>query len=74
MGTPSGPCCDDDAELEKLAQQSADEVLSTQEPVMLQPMNSRERWVVHNTIASIDGVRSDSVGEGRVRRVRIEIE
>ena len=34
-------------------------------------MNSRERWVVHNALSDEKGVRSESEGEGRMRRVKL---
>lgn len=38
----------------------------------LEPMSSYERRVVHKTVSEIDGVESESVGEGRDRRVVIK--
>ena len=35
------------------------------------PMNSRERWFVHNALKDERGVRSESEGEGARKRVRI---
>ncbi len=34
-------------------------------------MNSRDRWVVHNALKELEGVESQSVGEGRLKRVKI---
>jgi|GEM_PF-3117984 len=64
----------EDAALEKLAQESAAEVSKTGEPVVLRPMNSKERWVIHNAVKEFRGLRSESTGEGRTRRVKIERE
>ncbi len=64
----------DDAALEKLAHESAAEVTKTGEPVLLRPMNSKERWIIHNVVNETAGLRSESVGEGRMRRVKIEPE
>ncbi len=64
----------DDAALEKLAHESAAEVTRTGQPVVLRPMNSKERWVVHNVVNETPGLRSESEGEGRMRRVKIEPE
>ncbi len=64
----------DDAALEKLAHESAAEVTKTGQPVVLRPMNSKERWVVHNVVNETPGLRSESEGEGRMRRVKIEPE
>jgi len=57
------------AELQKLAHSTADRVLDSGEPVRLSPMNPFERKVVHDAIATVDGVRSESEGEEPHRRV-----
>jgi spoIIIJ-associated protein len=58
-------------ELQQLARRTADEVLDSREPARLTPMNPFERKVVHDTIAGIDGVRSESEGEEPQRRVLV---
>ncbi len=63
----------DDA-LEALAREPAEEVSKTGTPKLLRPMNSKERWVVHNAIKDMQGLRSESIGDGRQRRVKIEPE
>jgi spoIIIJ-associated protein len=57
------------AELTKLAQQTAEQVLSSGEPVRLTAMNPFERKVVHDAISATDGVSSESEGEEPNRRV-----
>ncbi len=64
----------DDPALEKLAHESAAEVTRTGQPVLLRPMNSKERWLIHNVVNETPGLRSESEGEGRMRRVKIEPE
>jgi spoIIIJ-associated protein len=56
-------------ELAKLAADTAERVLGNGEPVRLSPMNPFERKVVHDAIAAIDGVTSESEGEEPNRRV-----
>jgi spoIIIJ-associated protein len=56
-------------ELTILAQQTAEQVVSTGEPVRLSAMNPFERKVVHDAIAALDGVVSESEGEEPSRRV-----
>jgi spoIIIJ-associated protein len=56
-------------ELTALAKQTAEEVLSSGEPVRLSPMNPFERKVVHDAISATDGVISESEGEEPNRRV-----
>jgi len=57
------------AELQKLATDTADRALQSGEPVRLAPMNPFERKVVHDALAAIDGVHSESEGEEPHRRV-----
>jgi len=61
-------------ELQKLAQETAERVQASGEPVRLSPMNPFERKVVHDAVASIDGVRSESEGEEPHRRVVVLVE
>jgi spoIIIJ-associated protein len=42
--------------------------------VLLRPMNAHERKVVHNTVAGIKGVRTESVNQGISRCVQIKRE
>lgn len=62
------------AELTALATATAAEVLASGEPALLAPMNPFERKVVHDAIAGIDGVRSESEGEEPNRRVVVLVE
>jgi spoIIIJ-associated protein len=57
------------AELQSLARETAQRVLDGGEPVRLSPKNPFERKVVHDAVAAIDGVRSESEGEEPHRRV-----
>jgi spoIIIJ-associated protein len=56
-------------ELGALAAQTARTVLDSGSSVRLTPMNPFERKVVHDVIATIDGVRSESEGEEPQRQV-----
>jgi spoIIIJ-associated protein len=56
-------------ELRSLAETTAKRVLEDGESARLSPMNPFERKVVHDTIADIDGVISESEGEEPNRRV-----
>ncbi len=51
------------AELEKLAAEVVDRVRDGGEPQRLDPMNPFERKVVHDAVATVDGVFSESEGE-----------
>jgi spoIIIJ-associated protein len=58
-------------ELSRLATDTAAHVLESDEAAPLTPMNPFERKVVHDAVAAIDGVRSESEGEEPNRRVVI---
>lgn len=58
-------------ELVALARDSATRVSSSGESARLAPMNPFERKVVHDAVAAIDGVASESEGEEPNRRVVI---
>lgn len=55
-----------------LAKNSANKVLETGSGVELGVMSAMERKIIHLTIEQIDGVKSESVGEGEERRVIIK--
>jgi spoIIIJ-associated protein len=57
--------------LDALARSKAEEVRRSGKPVLLDAMGSRQRWIVHNAMRNESGVRSESIGEGRVKRVKI---
>jgi spoIIIJ-associated protein len=55
--------------LSALAQRTATEVLEGNASVRMDPMNPFERKIIHDTVAAIDGVESESEGEEPNRRV-----
>jgi spoIIIJ-associated protein len=57
------------AHLSSIAGEAARRVAQSRQPERLSPMNPFERKVVHDVIASVDGVRSESEGEEPNRRV-----
>ena len=57
------------ADLSSLAGEAAQRVAESRQPERLSPMNPIERKVVHDVIAAVDGVRSESEGEEPHRRV-----
>ncbi|GAA1267104.1 protein jag [Saccharothrix xinjiangensis] len=57
------------AELAELGRTTAEKVASTGEKVRLQPMTPFERKVVHDAVATVAGVHSESEGEEPQRRV-----
>ena len=60
-----------EAELVLLAQMASKKVISFRKPLSLQPMIPRERRIVHLALAGIEGVRSQSDGEGDNRSITI---
>jgi spoIIIJ-associated protein len=57
------------AQLAELARNTANSVRETGEPLRLTAMNPFERKVIHDAVATIEGVRSESEGEEPQRRV-----
>jgi spoIIIJ-associated protein len=60
--------------LESLAEKTVGRVLARNEPVVLQPMNSYERMIVHSVVSQYQGVSSSSSGEEPNRQVTISPE
>ncbi len=60
------------AALGRFAMKVAEEVLSTGESRRLEPMNSADRKVVHDTLMEVAGVSTRSEGEDPKRRVVVE--
>jgi spoIIIJ-associated protein len=56
-------------ELQDLGRATAERVLADGEKIRLQPMTPFERKVVHDAVASVEGVHSESEGEDPRRRV-----
>jgi spoIIIJ-associated protein len=55
--------------LRELAQGIGQKVLSTGKPYHFDPMSAMERRVVHMALMAVDGLRTESEGEGRFRHV-----
>ena len=60
--------------LQALAKNTAQKVLETKKPAVLDPMPAYERRIIHLTIEGIEGVSSESSGEGTERRIVIKPE
>ena len=60
-----------DERLRQTANRSADQVRKNGEPVELEPMSAAERRVIHMALAEVPGVRTESAGDSRDRRVVI---
>ena len=60
-----------ESDLTALAQRIGAKVRSTGRSFAMEPMNPYERRIIHSAIGKMEGVRSESKGEGRDRRVVI---
>ena len=58
-------------ELELMAQKAADKVKVSKVPFVFDPMNAQDRRIIHNSIVDVEGVRTESEGDGQMRRVKI---
>lgn len=61
-----------EAFLKELGQEIADQVTKTKKSVMLQPMSSYERRIVHLELSERSDIVTESIGEGPERRVVIK--
>ncbi len=57
--------------LKALAQRTANKVLRQGRRITLEPMNPYERRIIHSTVADIEGIYSNSIGEEPYRKVVI---
>ena len=60
-----------ESDLTALAQRIGNKVRKTGRSFAMEPMNPYERRIIHSAISKMEGVRSESKGEGRDRRVVI---
>ena len=60
-----------ESDLTALAQRIGTKVRKTGRSFAMEPMNPYERRIIHSAISKVEGVRSESKGEGRDRRVVI---
>jgi spoIIIJ-associated protein len=58
-------------ELEMMAQKAAEKVITTRVPFVFDPMNAQDRRIIHTAVVDFPGVRTESEGEGQMRRVKI---
>jgi spoIIIJ-associated protein len=61
------------AELQAMARFAADNVRKNSRPFMFGKLNSTERRVIHTTLQSEDDLTTESVGEGRDRRLQVRL-
>ena len=58
-------------ELELMAEKAAEKVKTTRVPFVFDPMNAQDRRIIHMAIVDFEGIRTESEGEGQMRRVKI---
>lgn len=52
-----------------LAKKTANKALISHKNIAIEPMNSYERRIIHSAVAGMDGITTESTGEGRNRHV-----
>ncbi len=60
--------------LKKFAQEKADEAVQSRKKVVLPHMSSYARYVVHDSLKTVDSIKVQSFGEGAERHIEIEPE
>ena len=58
-------------ELEMMAQKAAEKVRVTRVPFVFDPMNAQDRRIIHTALVDIEGIRTESEGDGQMRRVKV---
>ena len=58
--------------LKQLAEQNAEKVLQTGEPITLPYLGNYERFIIHDYLKDFSGIETKSVGEGKDRRLEIK--
>jgi spoIIIJ-associated protein len=58
-------------ELELMALKASERVKVTKMPFVFDPMNAQDRRIIHTALVDIQGIRTESEGEGQMRRVKV---
>jgi spoIIIJ-associated protein len=58
-------------ELELMAQKAADRVQTSRLPFFFDPMNAQDRRIIHTILVDVPGIRTESEGDGPLRRVKV---
>lgn len=61
-------------ELSKLAKEWGQQVLESKKEMELEPMSSWQRRVVHMVVSEMEGLETESVGEGKDRHIVIKVQ
>jgi len=62
-----------EAELRAMANLAAERVRSSGTPFLFGEMNSNERRIIHLTLADVDDLLTESVGEGSARKLKVSL-
>ena len=57
--------------IKKLAQRLAEKAKKSKTEVIVNPMNSYDRRIFHLEIERIDGVKTESIGDGLIKKIRV---
>lgn len=60
-------------ELIGLVENMKKKVLETKEPVLLKPLSSAERRIIHQHLSEDNTVKTSSIGDGRMKRIEIAL-
>jgi spoIIIJ-associated protein len=58
-------------ELELMAKKAAEKVKVTRTPFVFDPMNAQDRRIIHTALVDFQGIRTESEGDGQMRRVKV---
>lgn len=58
-------------ELQLMAQKAAERVKTSKVPFVFDPMSAQDRRAIHTALVDIDGIRTESEGDGQMRRVKV---
>lgn len=58
-------------ELQLMAQKAAERVKTSKVPFVFDPMSAQDRRAIHTALVDIQGIKTESEGEGQMRRVKV---
>jgi spoIIIJ-associated protein len=58
-------------ELELMAHKAAEKVKVTKTPFVFDPMNAQDRRIIHTALVDVQHIRTESEGDGQMRRVKV---
>jgi spoIIIJ-associated protein len=58
-------------ELELMARKAAEKVRTTKVSFVFDPMNAQDRRIIHTALVDFEGIRTESEGDGQMRRVKV---